>query len=265
MAPPRIDTRLALFELEGSSRRFTELLRWVKDPSATAIGHWSIAETAIHLGHLSALFVKIAAGEGSPIKDHLKLDEYWAKTLTEDKERDLAEAGRRIEAAIREFVPLVEGKDPTETVAWHGNLPVPRGSLPCILINECELHGRDIALADGRKWPIEPVKAQLAIRGLGGVLPYFVNPGTAAGLDATFELRLRGDGRIFMRVRDGELEVYEDAPGRIDCHLSVDPVGYLLVGYGRRSRARAIATGQLAAWGRRPTLAMRFAKLFVSP
>jgi hypothetical protein len=39
----------------------------------------------------------------------------------------------------------------------------------------------------------------------------------------------------------------------------------VLVGYGRMSQWRAIGTGRLIAWGRKPWLGFRFVGLFFNP
>jgi hypothetical protein len=46
-------------------------------------------------------------------------------------------------------------------------------------------------------------------------------------------------------------------------HLSADPVVFLRNAYGLISNARAALTGGIVVYGRRPWLAVRFAKLFV--
>ena len=54
-------------------------------------------------------------------------------------------------------------------------------------------------------------------------------------------------------------------PGRIDVHISGDPAALLLYIYGRESQWKLIATGQLAAWGRKPWLAFTFRSRFHTP
>jgi hypothetical protein len=44
-------------------------------------------------------------------------------------------------------------------------------------------------------------------------------------------------------------------------HISADPVKFLQVSYGRMTQTRAVLTGGLFAWGRRPT-AMSLLKQF---
>ena len=102
------------------------------------------------------------------------------------------------------------------------------------------------------------------IEGLLPTLPHFLND-TATGIDAVYELRIRGGSRLYLTIRDGRLDIGVDRPKRVDCVISADPVSYLLVGYGRRSQWKPILTGKIMALGRKPWLGFGFGKLFVSP
>jgi hypothetical protein len=59
--------------------------------------------------------------------------------------------------------------------------------------------------------------------------------------------------------------VSDGRPARADVHLSVDPVGFLLVGYKRSPLRRLVLTGGALAWGRKPWLAFRFPSWFEAP
>src|SRR5438270_14101248 len=56
------DTRHAL---EDTGARFIKLLHWVKDPAASAVGTWSVADTAAHVREVSVLNSTWATG-GTP-------------------------------------------------------------------------------------------------------------------------------------------------------------------------------------------------------
>ncbi|MGH3848136.1 MAG: hypothetical protein ACRDRT_00220, partial [Pseudonocardiaceae bacterium] len=103
------------------------------------------------------------------------------------------------------------------------------------------------------------------LAGATWTLPSMLDLTAAGGRRATYDLRVRGGLRAFVRVADGVLTV---EPGRgldADCHISADPVAFLLVGYGRRGQWGPIATGKLLAWGRKPWLGPRFAALVRNP
>ena len=59
------------------------------------------------------------------------------------------------------------------------------------LAGEAYIHGWDVARALGRPWRLLPQDKHTIFLGLLPVLPY-VDPQRAAGLTATFDVRLRG-------------------------------------------------------------------------
>ena len=65
---------------------------------------------------------------------------------------------------------------------------------------------------------------------------------------------------------DGDLVVTPGPPtGRVDCHLLVDPVAFLLVTWARISQWDAIPKGKLLAWGRKPWMGLKLRSLVKNP
>ena len=250
--------------LKEAAAGFSVLLREVNDPSARAVGHWTILQTAKHTSHIYELFPTLLEGGASPVQDHRRLAETWERLLAGDAQEDLDRIATRIDDATAHFLELSSRAGWDETFNWHGDLKVPAYTLSCILVNEAIIHGRDIAGAEGRSWRIDPDHARYAIRGLLPVLPHFLREKTVTGMDALYELRVRGSAPVFITVRNGELSYARQEGRSIDCHISVDPVDYLLIGYGRKSQLGPILTGKVVAYGRKPWLGMRFGKLFDS-
>jgi hypothetical protein len=141
----------------------------------------------------------------------------------------------------------------------------------CHLLNEAVMHGRDIAKADGRHWPIKAHHARLVFDGF--IWPVFgglgsramVDQKAAAGVRAVYDIRIRGGGQYRLTFDDGELVIEPPSAGRVDCHISADAVAFLLVAWGRQSQWEAIAKGKLLAWGRKPWLGLRFRSLLRNP
>jgi hypothetical protein len=216
-----------------------------------------------------------AAGEmpgESPLEDIWDLQHATSAGVRSDPERDLAVLADRIESRAKEYLASCAGAAAHEMRAWLVEgvrlpLPVFTGHL----LNETIVHGYDIARAGGRKWSIERGHAAMvvesflfpAIQALGPRT--MVNQEAAAGLRATYEVRIRGGGRHVFAFDDGTLTVGAPGSGRVDCHLSADPGALLLVAWGRRSQWAAIASGQLTAWGRKPWLGPRLRTLMRNP
>ncbi len=274
--------------LRDEVRRVTTLMRSISDPEVAAVGQWTLAEVAMHLSQhwilapgmarrdlsrFQALVPGIAGvASDSMIRDMWENSNLNALGLKSDPERDLAVLADCIEERAQEYFGECAGHSPDEPRPWLiEGTTVPLSALTCGLLSETIMHGYDIAHAAGRKWRIESAHAAMVVRGffvpvLQTVDPRtFVNADQAAGLQATYEVHLRGGGRLDWVFDDGSLRVEEPPARRVDCHISADPAAFFMVFWGRQSQWNAIAKGQLVAWGRKPWLGFRFRSLIRNP
>jgi hypothetical protein len=132
-----------------------------------------------------------------------------------------------------------------------------------IMLTELLVHGWDLADVRRRPWPIARSQAVACLRGILPAIALAVDRQVAANAAGTYHLHLRGADDWTFRVHQGAVSVDRGRPRRADLHLSADPVVFLRNAYGLVSNARAALSGGLVAWGRRPWLAARFARLFV--
>lgn len=263
--------------------RVTALLRSVRDPTAPAVGDWSLAEVAAHLSQVWTVVPGLARGDVSEIRELLgmpptergpliadiwDLEELTTDAVRAEPVRDPRILADRLQRRGRAFLERVGPTTVEDDHPWLvEGVRVPTTTLVCHLLNETIVHGYDMARADGRRWPIPRRHAALVIDGF--LVPILrrlhpttmVDQETAAGLDAIYRIHVR-DGRDHLFVfRDGGLVVVEPDGRRVDCHVSADPVAFLLIAWDRRNQWPAILTGQLLAWGRRPWLGPRFRSL----
>ncbi|HEX6403048.1 MAG TPA: maleylpyruvate isomerase N-terminal domain-containing protein [Pseudonocardiaceae bacterium] len=274
--------------LREEVERVTALLRSVRDPAAPAVGQWNISELAMHLsqawlavpglarGDLSRFYEVIpsiadVAGD-SLMRDIRELEDLTVLGVRSDPERDLAVLADRIDQRADEYFAECAGYSPTDLRPWFvEGTRVPVATLTGHLLNETLMHGYDIARADGRKWRIKPPHAAMVIRHLFIPVLQELDPRTlvdgekAAGLRATYDLRIRAGDRLHFIFDDGQLQVEEPVARKVDCHISADPVAFVMMFWGRRGQWPAIATGKLMAWGRKPWLGFRFKSLIRHP
>ncbi len=279
-----VDWAEAQEALRAMVGRLTTMLRNIPVPGGKALGDWDLTEVAMHLSQawvivpcmarrdLSRVYEVLpgmtAMPSGSPIADIWELGDMTKLGVTSDPERDLSVLADRIDTRATEFFAESAGASPDEQFAWlvEGST-VSRRTLTCHLLNETIMHGYDIALAAGVPWKIDWAYAAMVLAGF--IIPVLqaldpramVDQEQAAGLHATFDVRLRGGARFDFVFDDGALHIEGPAGRRVDCHLSVDPVAMLMVGWDRKGQWPAIAKGQLVAWGRKPWLGPRFASL----
>jgi hypothetical protein len=274
--------------LRDEVRRVTMLMRSISDPAVPAVGHWNLAEVAMHLSQNWMLVPGLARQDLSRYKAVVPgiaevagdsmIPDMWdnadmnAFALKSDAERDLAVLADRIEERAEEYFGECAGYSPDEPRPWFvKGTTVTLSALTCNLLNETIMHGYDIAHAAGREWKIMPTHAAMVVRQF--FVPVvqtcaprtFVNAKEAADLQATYQLHLRGGGRLNWIFDDGSLRIEEPSSRRVDCHISADPAAFFMVFWQRQSQWNAIAKGQLLAWGRKPWLGLRFRSLMRNP
>ena len=266
-----VDRAAAQEAVAEVAAQVSTLLRSVQHPDAPALGEWTLTETAIHLSHAADAIAAMAQGGGALLTDLWGLGDLTKALVEGEATRDLGELADRIDATTARFLTIVGDAEEDGVRTWLvEGVEVPLSMLICHMLNELVVHGRDIALADGVAWPIERRRAALILTGflfpsmakLGRVL---VNQEAATGVKATIEVRLRGGGRAVLRFDDGDLSVEPVPTGAVDCHLSVDPVAFMLVGWGRIGQWPAILKGQLLAWGRKPWLGLKLRTVLRNP
>ena len=268
--------------------RTTALLRSIQDPGAPAVGHWNLGDVAMHLTHawlvptglarrdlsqFHAVVPSLAGVAGdSLIRDMWDLGEVTNLGVKSDPERDLSVLAARIEAQAEKYFRECVGADPDAPRPWViEGTTVRLSTLTGHLLNETVLHSYDIAHAAGRKWRIAPDHAAIALGQF--IVPVlqaagprvFVNGAKAAGLQATYDIRIRGGDSFHFIFDDGELTIVEPSSRRVDCHISAEPVAFLKVVWNRQSQWTAIATGKLMAWGRKPWLGPQLRGLLRNP
>jgi uncharacterized protein (TIGR03083 family) len=248
--------------LQAAARQVMVLLRALPDGSAP-IPHseWTVAEAAIHLVAGARVYLGCARGEGSPVTKLDALPEMNARLFDEFPTRDVKALADLLDAVISEFLAETQTAHGDEPIAWHMGYTLPLSAMTALLVGEMLLHGYDMALATRRPWAIDAGSARCALAGLATVLSLAVDTQAARGVSVAYEIRVRGGPRFVCRFAHGALRVEPPGNAAVDCCLSVEPVPYLLVAYGRCSPWPAILRGQMRAGGRKPWLAFRFQRL----
>jgi hypothetical protein len=235
------------------------LVRSVPDADSVSVGTWTVGDVAAHLSHVFRFDTDAVAGRPVPeaIVTPAGMADVNAKMLAEDGERDPAVLADRIGALANEFDD-VASRSRAGTVDWLQGVRLPPSAVACHLLEECLIHGHDIARATGRPWSIQCHHALLAVE--GAVLPLiaalpptaFVNQDKASSFRARFELRLRGGRRTVMVFDRGSLTLDTGRSRDVDARISADPSALMLVFIGRQGIGKPLLGGKLTAWGRRP-------------
>lgn len=275
-APPH-DHAAAREALADVARRTDQLLASAAGAAMAVPGSlWTVREVGTHVLIALRGFTDAVRGDdarwaglaGPSGSFHDRLAAFNTQTIAKEPTRDLVELGQLILAATEDFLAASADRLPDDRVVtpWYGEgASLTVSAATCLLLAEQVVHGYDVALAVGRAWPISRQEACLVFHAITSMMPMVVDVDAARGVTAAFDIHLRGGQRFVVRIDDGTAHVEAPGTGSVDCHLSADPVAFMLVGYGRVGQWRAIARGQLVPWGRRPWRAIQIKGLFSNP
>lgn len=267
-----VDWAAAQNAVSAAAPRVVSLLRSVRNPEAPALGAWNVRQLAVHLSHSFDGITAMAKGGGGILADLGGLSTLTNALVEGEEEQDLGRLADRITATAGTLLDVMRASPADELRAWLvRGTEMHLSSLTCHALNELIVHGRDIAVADGQDWPVPKSDAALVVSGflfpaLAVLGSGMVNQEGAKDVRASFDVQVRRGGRAVLRFDDGDLTVTPGKPdGPVDCHLSVDPLAFLLVAWNRISQWKAIPRGQLMAYGRKPWLGLKLRTLLNNP
>jgi len=245
-----------------ASSRFADLVRTLPpEPRPVRGSEWTTVEVGAHVLSVFRGYTRAAAGV-APLWPSLDGVAGNQRLLDETPERDPYELADAIDVAGGEMRTAL--RDADAPVPAFGDVALSGTAILGLNTADVLLHGFDLARTIGTAWPVEQRDAVLGFEGLADALPSFVKP-ESAGFSASYGLHLRPSSDWSLTFDRGTLRIEPGRPARADCRISATPAGWMLAGYGRISPGRALLTGQVVAYGRKPWLAQRFAQQFDPP
>lgn len=263
-----------------AGERFAAAVESAPDPHAKAVGDWTVAETAAHVGWIALVYTALIKGDGGPLPlpelaepiasstiDTVEVMNEIAKTAY--PERDLHRLAERLRADVAEVLAVSRDYDADRPATWLGGSRVPVTGMLAHLLNEMLVHGLDIARATGRPWPIESAHAAMFLElfFVGIVrndLGRLLEDATPSPRRITAEFRSAHLTPVMMVLHGRTLRVAEP-DGRADIRLTFDPAVLVPMMFGRIGKARAVLSGGVRIGGRRPWLLPAFLRTVKMP
>ncbi|PSL51707.1 uncharacterized protein (TIGR03083 family) [Saccharothrix carnea] len=266
--------------LTAATERFTRMLLDCRTPDRRTIGEWSVADTAAHVAIVARLDAGLIDGDPAPL-DAPELDRGWqeaslggfarlnALTLEHFPERALDVVSNTLLDEVDLLLTRAKDVDPRELRPWLGGAQLPAASHVAHQLNETLIHGLDIARALDVPWDISAHEAALTfdlflMPMLGGrsgrLLAGGGNPGRL-----TLEFRSKHTTPVVLTSDNGRLHVAPADGRKTDARVRFDPATMMLTIFRRTRLARAVATGTVFAFGRRPWAAVSYLRGMRSP
>jgi hypothetical protein len=272
MAPVGTDERWQLVRsgLAETAERFAELTRQ-SDPRAMATSDWTVADTAAHLLITAHFTASIVDPERQPLP-FAELAQLVAVSTVE-KVHDFNAVGLRLftdrdpDALAGLLIDRVESilastadRPPERPLSWLGGAQVPLAGVLAHLLNELQIHGRDIARTSRTRWTVKPDEAGLFIEQFFiGMLHHsygrLLDDCEAPPRERRIAVSFRSDytAPAIVVLHRGVVTL-DDPDADADVRVSFDPVVLNLMLFDRVSRVRAVLSGKVAVRGRRPWL-----------
>lgn len=265
----------ACAQLARLGHRVTKLVAAAPSLDGVAPGlTWTAGEVVAHLSTQADRFAAFAAGTAVPQND-LRDDELDlpapqraaavnARLVAAVPRAAPAELAAELHARVEALAATLRRVPPdAEFRSWEGDSDATTAA--ATYVGELLVHGRDVARALRRPWPLPAGETRTALHAVLRLLPAYVEPGRVVSVDAVVRVRVRGGPDVVLSVRDGVAAVGAVSGERVDCTVAVTPQALLLLAFGRTSLLRAVCSGQVVAWGRRPLLSRRMLTWFSPP
>jgi Mycothiol maleylpyruvate isomerase N-terminal domain len=253
--------------LQETADRFAGLLTAVPG-SGKATRHWTVAQTAAHVATLSRICEFLISGDAQPppfrgVEELVRstivdtVDRFNETLLGQFSERDPRRLADLVRSDIDGILRASQDVDPATAVPWLGGSRVPLAGVLAHMLNELQIHGRDIARAGRAPWPVPAEEAAPFFElFLVGVTHY----GYGRLLDGhgpipkgriAVEFRSGYTAPRTMVLTDGFVTV-EKPGGATDVRLTFDPTSLNLMLFGRVGKPRAVLTRKVVIGGPRP-------------
>ncbi len=242
-----VDLAAARRTLRALTPHTVALLASMANPGVPMSGsEWTVGEAAAHLVFGAKDYSEHARGVERCYRiDPTDMAGSHRRDLATMAERDSHQLGAEFQLGICAFLDATEERAAEDLLTWHGRSLSSCATMTGLLIGEQLLHGYDIAQALDAEWPIETEPARLVVQAVLPLLPALVDSEAAKGVNATYELAVRGGPRVMARFRDGTGSIDPLENGPVDCRFSGDPVAWLLALYGRVDWEELLRTGRV--------------------
>lgn len=248
-------------EIRAAAHGFAATLRRLDADDRVPGLDWNVRELGAHVASFPDFYRTLAA-RSTPMPAPSDFAAFAHDIMSERAHWPIAELADDVVSGFEEWLDELGGDGSAPIMSWVPHIVSGVGGAA---LNELLVHRRDIAPLTGEDVVITPDQARAILDGLIPMSAAFVDESVARRCRGTFHIGLRGGSDWTVDVVDGGAVVTQGRPAYADVRTSNEPVAMLLTSLGRQPQWKAAATVKMFAWGRKPWLALRFARLFNAP
>lgn len=259
-------------DIDGVKQSLTSVAQYISDSVKHSDAsmpikdsEWTIGDAVAHLVISQRLFKKIINGTKSPygdgdLSEFAKVNE---RLLGEFKDRNPLSLAKLVVQETDALLKEAQKHSVNFIVNTHfGDLTID----DCIRYSLCHLliHGCDIALALNKDLPLERDHVVYIVPFLKKMMAR-VRGDKSAKTKISYGINIRGVDVFAIIYEGGNIKISNDIPGNVDCYISVHPIDFFLVSFGKSTILRSLLKGRIMVWGKKPWLALKLKTIFPNP
>lgn len=250
-------TTSILERLDATVPRLCAALRGASSGSLPVPGmRWRVGELGAHIAQTGLVLREAAEGRVTAYGERGEFNAAVDQRLVDElPERDPDRLAALTEERYTALRAVLVGRLEDELLPRLQGYSV--AALCAVWVIDLNVHGYQIGQAGGHRFAVDNRGLRQAME---IVLPFAVDETAGRGFRATYAMHITGTDPLVYTFDDGSVRM-EGNGARVDCHIGLDPVAFLLVTLGVMPQWRAILTLKMRAWGRRPWLAQRISTL----
>ncbi len=226
---------------------------------------WNVGRLGAHIVSIPQMYLQAQSGDLT-FPDIDKVDEFSDGTAAAVGTTEPHELADLLVPELQTFLAMLgdDGESPAKFYQWDLTAQQAGG----VVLSELLVHHLDLIGATGEPRSVARITGDQARAAFAGLFPasqHVVNPEVARTCNGVIHIHLTGShgGDHWTTTIAGDTAVNTPGkPAKADFHTRAEPVSLLLTSLGRTSQAKALLTGQIIGYGRKPLIGFRSQNLF---
>ncbi len=226
---------------------------------------WNVGRLGAHIVAVPQMYLKAQDG-GITFPDFDKVDEFSDGTAADVGTTDPLELADLLVPQLQAFLDMLGDDGDAPAKFYQHDLTAQQAG--GVVLSELLAHHLDLIGATGQPRSVGKISGEQARAAFAGLFPasqFVVDAEVARKCNGVIHIHLTGSdgGDHWTTTISGDTAINTPGkPDKADFHTRAEPVALLLVSLGRANPVKALLTGQIIGYGRKPLLGFRSQNLF---